>query len=146
MELCVQCYSSGYCRNLTARIVSDRELANPLFVAHVRQTANELGIEASEWLEAIYDMYCEYRGCIVDAMGREIFLDLEPFEVPFIREWCRDWACKTAKNGVRPRVRKESRERIRVLATILRARFPERAMMWGVVAANDNEPISPDDA
>ena len=142
----MQCYSGGYCKNLQSRIVSDQELANPLFVAHVRQTANELGFEASEWLDAVYDLYCEYRGCIVDANGREIFLDLEPFEVPFIREWFRDWACKPAKCGVRPRVREESRERIRVLATILRARYPERAMMWGVVAANDNETISPANA
>ena len=142
MELCIQCYSGGYCKNLKSRIVSDRELANPAFVSHVRQTANELELEASEWLDAIYDMYCEYPGCIVDAKGREVFLDLEPFEVPFIREWFRDWACKPAKHGIRLRVRGESRERIRVLATILRARFPERAMMWGVVPANDNEPIS----
>ena len=140
MGLCVECLSKGFCEQIRTKIVSDDELSNPDFVRDVRNFSANLSIDPTSWLEALYDMYCQYPGWIVDRNGHEQFLDLEHFEVPYIREWFRDWACSPLSQDVRPRVRGESRERIRVLGTILRTKYPEPAMMWGVRPANDNSP------
>ncbi|KCZ89734.1 hypothetical protein [Hyphomonas jannaschiana] len=141
MNLCVQCLSKGFCEQIQTRIVSDEELSNPDFVRDVRNFSAGLAVDPNSWLEALYNMYCQYPGSIVDRNGRELFLDLEHFEVPYIREWFRDWACSPIDQNVRPRVREESRERIRVLGTVLKAKYPEHAMLWGVRPANDNAPI-----
>mgnify|MGYP003633463004 FL=1 len=127
--------------------MTDKELANPDFIRDVKSSARRLGIMPHAWLDALSDMYCHYKGCIVDSSGLEILLDLEPLERPHIREWFRDWVCAPLDSGTYPRVRRESRERIRVLATILRACFPDCARMWGVRAANDNVPpgLTPQD-
>lgn len=143
MQLCTYCSLNGYCKTIRTRLVTDQELANPDFIRDVKSSARSLGIMPHAWLDALSDMYCHYRGCIVDSSDREIFLDLEPLERPHIREWFRDWVCAPLESATCPRVRSESRERIRVLATILRACSPVRAQMWGVRAANDNAPPSP---
>jgi len=136
--LCAACLVKGYCKELRTPIVSDEELSKPEFLLDVRRTAFAFGFNPSEWRDQLYDWYCAYAGCIVDSEGREVFLDLEVLEVPLIRGWFRDWACTLPRDGAVPRVRIEARERIRVLATILRASFPELAYTWGLCAANDN--------
>tara|TARA_R110002110_G_scaffold348079_1_gene558287 strand:+ start:2934 stop:3401 length:468 start_codon:yes stop_codon:yes gene_type:complete len=141
MFKCIQCEGLGYCQQQTTTLIQDQDLANPAFLADIRKFANQLDIASSSWREFLADLYCQYLGCIVDASGQEVFLDMEVFEERYIREWFRDWACTPPKDGTHLRLRSESRERIRVLATILRAYFPAQAMMWGIVPANDNDPI-----
>jgi hypothetical protein len=141
--LCIQCLSKGYCPKIQTPIISDEELSNPDFVRDIRNFASGLDIDPTYWLETLYNMYCQYPGWIVDRNGQEVFLDLEHFETRFIREWFRDWACQPIAENVRPRIREESRERIRILGTILKAKYPGSAMMWGVRPANDNEPAMP---
>lgn len=92
----------------------------------------------SEWHEHVCSLYRDYRGWISDKAGSEVFLEMEVFEVPHIREWFRDFI-QPVPPGVQARIRLEARERIRALATIMRAYFPAEAMLWGVRAANDNE-------
>ncbi|WBQ11208.1 hypothetical protein L2D01_05350 [Hyphomonadaceae bacterium ML37] len=118
--------------------MSDQELADPQFLAGVRATARALRVSPSDWLDRIYDFYRDFDGVIVDAKRNEVFLDLEVFETDHIREWFRDWICKPMAEGVRPRLRGESKERIRIIATILRAQFPFDTIQW--LAANDNTP------
>jgi hypothetical protein len=57
-----------------------------------------------------------------------------------IRYWFRDF-CRVVERDVIPHVRCEAWERVRILASILRARDPDAARMWGLRAANDNSPI-----
>ena len=107
----------------------------------VRHTAFGLRIDSADWVDFVSDLYRDFSGCIVDQNDKEILLDLEVFEVPSNREWFRDWANSPLPEGKVPRLRAESRERIRVLATILRAHFRDAAMLWdGVRPANDNNP------
>jgi hypothetical protein len=138
MSLCNQCIGLGYCRKLNAHLVSDAELANPEFIRDVRTAADELCITRDQWRDHLSNLYRDYRGRILDREGNEVFLDMEVFEKasPY---WFRDF-CITPRPGVRPRVRQAARERVRVMATILRAVFPDAAQFWGVCPANDNEP------
>ena len=82
-------------------------------------------------------------GDVVDEDGREVPLDLEELEVPNLRFWMRDYACAPCRPGLRPRLRREARERMRVIATILRALDPLGATLWGVAVANDETVIPP---
>lgn len=140
MPLCVTCFGLGYCKKLFSRLVSDRELENPHFRDDVRQFARSLDVPAAEWRDYLLDLYCHYPGRIVDQNGAETFLNMEEFEVPHVREWCRDWINGVPSASGPSRLRSESRERIRALASILRAAFPEEAFTWGLRAANDNKP------
>ena len=107
----------------------------------LRNFAASLEISADHFLDYLLNLYRDYRGRIV-SNGNEVFLNTEEFETDSIREWFRDWACAPVPDGVRPRLRKESRERIRLLGTILSTRFAFEAELWGVRAANDNRPPS----
>lgn len=140
MPLCVTCFGLGYCKKLFSHIVTDRELENPHFREDVRQFARSLNVSPTEWRDYLADLYCHYAGRIVDRNGVESFLAMEEFEVPYVREWFRDWINVEPSASGTTRLRSESRERIRVLATILRATFPEKAFTWGMRAANDNKP------
>lgn len=137
-HLCIKCQTKGLCVENAVRFVTDAELADPKFLKGVRATARALNYSPSDWLDRIYDFYRDFDGVIVDANCDEVFLDLEVFETDHIREWFRDWICKPMADGVRPRLRGESKERIRIIATILRAQFPFDTIQW--LAANDNFP------
>lgn len=140
MRLCCACLALGYCARLSCRIVSDDELANPEFIRDVKMTAYDLRVSCDEWLEYLTRLYRDYRGRIVDQAGREILLDMEEFERPNIRYWFRDFCGRPCPTHVTPRLRREARERVRILATLLRAVFPDKAQFWGVRPANDNDP------
>ena len=138
MQLCFACSQLGYCRRLKALLISGDELADPEFLRGLRASAYTKAKEPREWLDYAADLYRDYRGWISDASGNEVLLDLEPLErAP--REWWRDFCCRPCPAHIKPRVRIESRERVRVLGPILRASFPEEAKRWGARrAANDN--------
>ena len=139
--LCALCIGAGYCRKRNAKLVTDNELENPNFRYDVRMTAaaltNALGLTRDRWLDFISDLYRDYGGRILDAGGGEVFLDMEALEIsPY---WYRDNCMRAPGDEAGLRLREESRERWRIIATILRASFPERAFTWGMRPANDNE-------
>ena len=136
--LCVQCLSLNYCRKLTCRMVSDAELANPEFIRDVRVYARGLNLTRDGWLHWLENTYRDYPGLIVDAAGGPMTLDLAVFETASIRYWFRDFVGRETPAHIRPRLRTEARERVRVLATLLRATHPRAASLWGIRAANDN--------
>ncbi|WP_084397123.1 hypothetical protein [Henriciella aquimarina] len=138
MNLCWHCLGLGYCRKTTTLLVTDKRMENPDFLVDLRAFTVGLNISPDHWLDFLTDAYRDYRGRIVH-QGHEVFLDTQALEAASIREWFRDWACTPVRDGAQPRLREESRERIRVLATILSTRFPFEASMWGVRAANDNQ-------
>ncbi|KCZ93829.1 hypothetical protein [Hyphomonas johnsonii] len=141
MEFCRECLIAAYCKRLVTPIFVDDELKRPFFQSDlkaflVRYTYTH-GLPPSEWHEHLVDLNRDYRGWYKSGDGREVLLRLSVFEIPHIREWFRDYI-QIVPNGVETRLRGESKERVRVLATIMRAYYPEEAMMWGVRAANDN--------
>ena len=138
MSLCLACLPKGFCIKLRTQLVADTELSNWRFRWDVRQKAHSLGYTPVEWVEAIHDLYSQYPGWIMDADGNEVFLDMNEFERPHIREWCRDWICDLPVRPETQRLHPASAERIRILATILRAHFPVEATLWGKEVANDN--------
>ena len=140
MFLCFDCSFNGYCRKRETKEETTEELRSGGFVRQVRQTALDLNIESANWHEALCDMYRDYPGRIVNASGEEVFLDMEVFETPNIRTWFRDFCCRPCPDSTSPRIRQESQERVRVLATILRASFPVKAATWDMKTANDNRP------
>ena len=139
MILCMNCVALGYCANLSCILVSDHELNNLDFVEDARSCAQSLRISPSRWRDFIYDTYRDYPGRVLGSDGKEVFLDLEVFETVGIREWFRDWVLRSEPLSRSKILRIESRERVRVIATLLRARSPKPALMWGVRPANDNQ-------
>lgn len=141
MFLCPQCFLQGYCRTLRARLITDEELSSPFFLSDVRSYAYRLDISCDVWPGFLTDAYRDYPGTIRNAQGRPVDLDTEVLDAPSIRYWFRD-TCKPVVGNAVPRLRIEARERFRVVATILRARDPAGTRLWGVRAANDEEPQS----
>lgn len=138
--LCGRCISLGFCCRLTVNLASDRNLDNPEYIRDVRMFAFSLSIKASRWHEHLTNLYRDYRGRVLGLDEREVSLDMDEFEVPHVREWFRDFCCTPCPEETIPRLRRESKERVRNLATILAAHYPERALLWGVRPSNDNRP------
>lgn len=138
MNLCLTCLPQGFCRKRRTHLVTDVELASGRFRWDVRKKAYGLGLTPVEWVDAIHDLYSQCPGWIMHADGNEVFLDMNEFERPHIREWFRDWVCDLPARPETQRLHPASKERIRILATIMRAHFPAEAMLWGKEIANDN--------
>jgi len=141
MEFCYHCTRFGFCRNRVARLVTNKELCNPDIIRDIRAHAYSLFIPYTGWHEYTVNLYRDYRGWICGPDGMEVLLDIDVFEADNIAYWFRAFCCTPCPNDIAPYVREEARERVRVLATILRAHNPKLALMWGVRAANDNEKI-----
>lgn len=139
--LCVRCVSLGYCPSRWSHLVRDDELSEPLFLIDfklfVTRYAFRTRLTPDQWLDHLTGLYRDYPGWLRNQCGEEVFLDMTVFEVPHIREWFRDFV-RPVPVGVRPRIKASAKERVRAFTTIMRAHFPEEAMMWGVRAANDN--------
>lgn len=119
---CAHCFITDE-RCERTRLVTDSELADPAFIRTLRDLCYSLNVSSYHWLDFLTDLYRDYRGCIVDEVGRTVLLDMEVFEVPHIRDWFRDFCCTPCPPNITPYVRGEAKERVRILATILRARW-----------------------
>lgn len=156
--LCTHCYTHNYCVRRDTQVVTDADLSNPEFIRDVRKLAFDLQVKPSQWLGYLYDALAEYVGLFVDKRGQLVEIDLDLFEVEdellfngastaaetareSMRLWFKDFCCTPCPPETRPMVRRESKERVRVLATILRAAHPRKAMLWGLRPANDNDPL-----
>lgn len=126
-----------YRRRRIVQIVTDEELKNPAYLKGVRDFSSRLNIPANRWLERLIDWYRDFDGFVCDHEFHVIDLNTEYLEVG--PEWYRDWVNTPVPSGVMPRLRKESKPRIRVLATILKTAFPAEAATWGLSPANDND-------
>lgn len=137
MILCAQCYLTGFCRWLRSEAVAMTDLT-PAFLRDLRAYAFALDIAPDRWRDFLLDAYRDYAGQIVDRDGHVVLLDTGVFDAPHIRTWFRDFACTPLGPHVVARVRSESVERIKVMASILRALDPVTASLWGKVIANDD--------
>jgi hypothetical protein len=136
---CACCDVVDFCRNIKSRLASDSELSDPEFIRDVRDFAYSLNISSYQWREYLNNLYRDYRGWIEGTDGLEVFLNMRVFEIENHRAWFRDFCCTPTKDHIKPYVRKEARGRVQILATILRAAYPDKTMMWGVRPANDNK-------
>ena len=144
--ICFECtFRGGQCVR-RVQIATDRELGNHRFIRSVRATALSLSIPSRKWPDALADWLRDHRGCFIDDHGRVFELDLshleypegqEKEEAPFAR-WYQDFCNTPCRPGTTPFVRREAKERVHIVATLLRAKYPVRASTWGKVAANDN--------
>jgi len=141
VSLCAPCFLQGYCSRLIARPVTGAELRNGEFVRDLRLYASQLRIACDRWTNYLIDAYRDHPGIIVTSSGAEIELDTSVFDNPHQRYWFRDF-CKPVPAGVIPHIRREARERVRVMATILRAIDPRGTALWGIRAANDVEAVT----
>lgn len=137
VNLCAECYLSGYCRRLTSRAVTPED-TTPAFIADVRSFMRNLAISRDRWVPFLDRAYCDYPGRIVDAGGEEVMLDTGVLDASGIRYWFRD-LCRPMPQRVRPHLRRQAKARFLVMASILRAIYPVEASLWGVVIANDND-------
>lgn len=138
MPCCPICPCRDYCRQRRTEIVTDTQLDDAEFIRDLRAHTSSLNVNDEGWRDYLTDCYRDYRGWISDRDGNEVFLDMDELERPSIREWFRDFCCRPCPDHVTPHVRKEAWERVRIVATIMKAKFPAEAIMWGVRAANDN--------
>lgn len=161
MTLRASCLIAGHCPKLHASVVTDAELKNLHFVHDMLSFAQDLGLKPSEWRAYLTQQYASYDGRILGNDGEEEFLDMDLFEVDedllfaannvkgaarqltsansSIREWFDYWLCRPETQKRIP-FSEQTRERLRVIATILRAQNPKEAQFWGLKgkAANDN--------
>lgn len=140
INLCAECYLQGVCRRTYASVVTESELTVP-FVRDLRRHAHALHIACGQWADFLAESYCNYPGRIVDEAGMEVMLNMDVFEWPGVRYWFRDF-CKPAPDHIVPRVRSVSKQRIIVMASILRAIHPAPASLWGRTIANDVDSVS----
>lgn len=138
-QFCNDCTNIEYCSDKSVRLVTDYELSQPHYIRGLRATARSLGYSPSEWIEHVSNIYRDFDGCVIDEYGNSVILDLEPLEIPHAREWFRDVVFMPIAEGVSPRLRAESKERLRILGTVLKMVFPREALGW--LAANDNHPL-----
>ncbi|MGO4863331.1 hypothetical protein ACTP2L_07095, partial [Campylobacter jejuni] len=67
---------------------------------------------------------------LVDLAGNSVTIDFEAIEGDTIELWLKDWLKRPERHAI-PRLRIEARERVRVVATLLRMIFPKEASVWG---------------
>ena len=148
--------------NQSVLIVTNEELQNSLFINDVLNYAQDLRIAAEDWREYLTSEYARLNVCIIDANGDEVFLDMEVFEIDdellfaandnkeideqirkadkAITNWFENWLCNPTPKFAN-HLTTLDKERLRVVATILRTANPHAAIMWGIQgkAANDNK-------
>ncbi|MBL4829521.1 MAG: hypothetical protein JKY55_06510 [Aliivibrio sp.] len=121
------------------KIVTDAELRRPLFrldgINSVRDTINTL--PHRKCLDFFIDKYRDLPGYFADENGNEVFLNTDSvLDCP--DEWWRDSLKSPKPRTTAIILRAENTERFRVILSLYRAYFPERAMLWGVRSSNDN--------
>ena len=135
--LCGQCLLIGYCRRLRSRKVTEREIDDRLFVADLKHHARSLNVSFDGWAEYLIGLYRDYPGSIVDCSGQPVELDTETLAGASIKYWFREFIGREPVPVTVSHIRREARERVIVMASILKAHQPVRASLWGKVIAND---------
>lgn len=116
------------------RLVTDAELENPVFLTDVKTFAANLRVAHRRFLDWLADGFRDAQAELVDSAGNKVDVDLEELERDNIEFWFRDWCRRPAPNA-QIRLRAESRERVRLVATLLRLIFPKESILWGVPMA-----------
>jgi hypothetical protein len=112
------------------RLVTDDELNNPYFLADVQDFAGKLRVPRRRMVDWLVDGVRDARSLLADSDGRPVEFSYDELEHDHIELWFRDWL-KRGNRSVAPRVRSESRERVTLVATMLKIIFPKESSVWG---------------
>lgn len=137
-------------------VFNDAELSCPMLTRKVRELASAVAtierLSPTMWHEFLANQLRDLDVLIYDAVGQPTKLSTEVFEASDedidvgngervrlrIAEWF-ERICEPIPAHITPYVPKESRERFRVLATLLIASYPDQTASWPrMVPANDN--------
>lgn len=137
-------------------VYNDAELSCPTLTRKVRELAAAVAIiknlSPPAWHEHLTDLYRDLDVLFFNSVGQPAELAIGVFEVSDqdidvgngervrlrIAEWF-ERICEPVPAHITPYVPKESRERFRVLATLLIASYPDQTATWPrMVPANDN--------
>ncbi|GFE65548.1 hypothetical protein [Litoreibacter roseus] len=143
---CELCNLLGYCSRIRTRIATDAELSNPEFICSVRWMAYHENIPRRAWPDHLADILRDYKGVFVDGRDEVVELKTDALEYeeglegsePPHAEWYRDFCNTPCAEGAKPFVREAAWERARILATLLRAKYPIRTFTWQLDVANEN--------
>lgn len=132
MSLCYICSIEGYCQcgKQSVLVVSDIEIANPIWLRNARLFANSCRVGADSWKNFLVNSYRDYPGQILNTNGKKVDLNTEELEASGIREWFMDWCCTPP--GPNVRIRFQVWERVRVVTSILKACYPKAAQGWSI--------------
>lgn len=112
------------------QLVTDEELDNPELLRDVKAFARKLQVPRRRFIDWLADGVRDAETMLIDSTGSAVEIDLEALERDHIDLWFRDWIKRPADH-IAPRVRAESRERVRAMVTILRMMFPKESSVWG---------------
>lgn len=115
---------------ISVRLVSDAELADPVFLADVKTFASRLRIPRRRFVDWLVDGLRDTETALLDEHGSPVEIDLEAIEHEAVEMWLKDWLRMPERHAV-PRLRIEARERVRLVATLLRMIFPKESAVWG---------------
>ena len=137
-------------------IYNDAELSCPKLTRQVRVFSSAVavmfGLRPCDWHDFLVNRYRDLDVEFYTAIGKPATLPIHVFEfsdhdidvgnAERVRERINEWferICSPIPPHVTPYVPLESRERFRVLASLLIAAFPEQAADWPrIIPANDN--------
>lgn len=111
-------------------LVTDEELKNAQFLRDTRVFASKLPVSRRAFVDFLVNGVRDSDSEVIDADGNPVEIDFEELERANIDLWVRDWATFPAAQAA-CRVRAESRERVRLVATMLRMIFPKESSVWG---------------
>ncbi|QIG79447.1 hypothetical protein [Stakelama tenebrarum] len=100
-------------------VVTDEDINDSDNLRDVRNYAASLDVGFRSWHAFITEFYRDIPA-IFEKDGEEVFLNMDVFETPCIDYWFRDF-CTHVPENVTPRLRKEARQRVLVLASLLKA-------------------------
>ena len=139
-QLCKACEPFGRCARLEVPLVTNKELDDPEFIRDVRGYIADLPVSSWAMLDYLLDGYRDYQGWVYHPLtNAHLFLDIDELIECDHREWFRDLAAPIPAH-VKPRLHQSTRDRFRVVATILRLMDRKGTAHWGLRAANDNDP------
>ena len=112
------------------RLVTDEELDNPCLLRDAKTFASKMRVPRRSFVDWLVDGVRDAKAVLLDNEDRPVSIDYDVIERDHIDLWFRDWA-KRPEAHINPRVRAESRERVRLVVTMLRMIFPKESSVWG---------------
>ncbi len=124
-------------------LTTDQQLHDINYLIDLKVSAYFAPANNEQLREFFMDTYRDFKGYVIGFDNEPVWLQTNELEIPHWREWARDFR-KLPVPGAKYRIRCEAFERVRVISTILKMRYPEESKFWGkhIVAANDNNPDS----
>ena len=117
------------CKHPRVQLVTDALLENKAWLDDVHAFANRLDVPRRQMLDYMAKGFEKARVALVDEAGEPVYLDLREAEKCkdfglFYRDWLRH------RPGA-PNIHPHTRERVRLIATMLRVIFWKEQSVWG---------------